>query len=63
MTQETINDVTEECSDCRRTTHHRVVIELRTEGNGENAAFSKEPYRVTRCADCGATRSQRMNAV
>ena len=63
MTPQSISDVVEECRDCRRTTHHHVVIELRTEGEGKNAPFSKEPYRVTRCAVCGATRSQRMNAV
>jgi hypothetical protein len=62
MTQPAITDVVEECRDCRRTTNHRVAIELRTEGKGENAAFSKEPYRVTRCGKCGARRSKRMNA-
>lgn len=54
--------LTEECTDCGRPTAHEVAIEIRTEsGKGTNAEFSREPYRVTECVECGATTSQRMN--
>lgn len=61
-TDESIGDVTEECSTCDATTPHQVRIELLTEGgDGENAEYSREPYRITECRACGETTSTRMN--
>jgi ribosomal protein L37E len=52
----------ERCEQCGRETAHAVSIELRTEStDGQNAAFSREPYRVTECRRCGTTASRRMN--
>jgi hypothetical protein len=52
----------ERCEDCAGETPHTVHIELKTESDKrENAAFSREPYRVATCGYCGATTSQRMN--
>lgn len=53
---------TEPCTDCGRETDHSVAIELRTESaSPENAAYSREPYRVATCRRCGRTTSLRMN--
>lgn len=52
----------EPCEACGTDTPHAVHIELRTESKKrENAAFSREPYRVATCALCGHTTSLRMN--
>lgn len=52
----------ESCIDCLSETPHRVTIELRTESpTNDNAVFSREPYRVSRCLMCETTTSQRMN--
>jgi hypothetical protein len=54
--------MTEHCDGCNRTTCHEVSVELRTESDGDqNAEFSREPYRVTRCRECDHTESLRMN--
>jgi len=54
--------VEEFCEDCERETPHDVRVELRTESSrAENAEFSREPYRVTTCRECGAESVQRMN--
>ncbi|AAG20066.1 MULTISPECIES: hypothetical protein [Halobacterium] len=54
--------VTEYCERCGQTTTHQVAVELRTENtNTENAAFSREPYRVATCCECDAEHAQRMN--
>lgn len=56
------SNLVEDCEDCERETAHEVSIEIQTENeDGENAAYSREPYRVTECGVCGETRSQRMN--
>ena len=53
---------TEPCPDCGRDTPHSVRLELRTESKKrENAAFSREPYRVATCTHCGHTSTLRMN--
>ena len=55
---------TEPCENCKRETTHTVSIEIRTESTKqENTEFSREPYRVTTCQNCGETTSQRMNNV
>ncbi|SDX78521.1 DUF7835 family putative zinc beta-ribbon protein [Halopenitus persicus] len=54
----------ERCPDCREKTPHHVRVEIRTESeNPENAAFSREPYRVAVCARCGHETATRMNNV
>ncbi|MFC7227026.1 hypothetical protein N0B31_06395 [Salinirubellus salinus] len=55
-------DVEEECAECGRPTPHAVAIEIRTESEKrENAAFSREPYRVATCRACGTEDAIRMN--
>jgi hypothetical protein len=55
-------DVKEECTECGRDTPHAVAIEIRTESQKrENAAFSREPYRVSTCRACGTEQAIRMN--
>lgn len=52
----------EGCEACGIETQHRVEIQIRTESTtGENAAFSREPYRVTTCLQCGQETAIRMN--
>lgn len=54
--------VVEYCDDCDDEMPHAVQIELRFENtSGENAAYSREPYRVSECHTCGAVTSIRMN--
>lgn len=61
-TQQMFSEITEECAACGDTTPHEVAIEIRTESSKpENSEFSREPYRVTECVECGTTTSQRMN--
>ncbi|MFW6321675.1 MAG: hypothetical protein ACOC0Z_07465 [Halohasta sp.] len=56
------DNTVEYCSHCGRETQHVVRVEIRTESQKtENAEFSREPYRVTRCVDCGAETTMRMN--
>ncbi|RDI72504.1 DUF7835 family putative zinc beta-ribbon protein [Halopelagius longus] len=53
---------TEPCDHCGRETPHRVRVELRTEnGDSERAVYSREPYRISVCATCGAEEVTRMN--
>jgi len=50
------------CERCDRETPHAVRIELRTESSrSRNAAFSREPYRVSECRNCGHRTDLRMN--
>ncbi|MFB6268890.1 MAG: hypothetical protein ABEH83_03040 [Halobacterium sp.] len=54
--------LTEFCEACERETAHEATIELRTENDDvENAAFSREPYRIATCRSCGTTTARRMN--
>ncbi|MFC7136632.1 hypothetical protein [Halobaculum litoreum] len=54
--------VTERCVDCGGETTHDVRVEIRTESEKEeNAEFSREPYRITTCNECGAETATRMN--
>nr|WP_089649808.1 hypothetical protein [Halobacterium hubeiense] len=53
---------TNTCAECGRETRHTVQVELRTESDKEeNAKFSREPYRVATCANCGTEQARRMN--
>jgi hypothetical protein len=55
-------DMAEPCSTCDRETPHAVRVEILTESSQpENAAFSREPYRVSECQVCGTTTKIRMN--
>jgi hypothetical protein len=39
-----------------------VRVEIRTESSkNENAEFSREPYRISVCAECGEETTMRMN--
>ncbi|MFC4542397.1 hypothetical protein ACFO5R_10715 [Halosolutus amylolyticus] len=56
------NGMTEPCAVCDTDTLHEVSVQLVTEaGGGENAQYSREPYRVRECQRCGNRESQRMN--
>ena len=55
-------DISEPCPGCERETPHDVSVQIQTESDkSENAAFSREPYRVSECRICGATTQTRMN--
>jgi hypothetical protein len=61
-TGSTIADVSEECSSCGRVTPHHVGVEILAESTKEeNAEFSREPYRVSRCIVCDEETTTRMN--
>lgn len=52
----------EPCQACDRETKHAVWVEIRTESEAsENAEFSREPYRVAVCTECGTEQTARMN--
>ncbi len=58
------NGMTEPCDECGIETLHEVSVQLVTEAaDGENARYSREPYRVRECQRCGNRDSQRMNNV
>lgn len=60
--QQSQQETVEECENCGTETTHRVSVELVTESEKEtNAAFSREPYRITECVQCGSETRQRMN--
>jgi formate dehydrogenase assembly factor FdhD len=55
-------EIIEVCQDCQDETPHSVSIELRVESDDpENAAFSREPYRVSTCSVCGTESILRLN--
>lgn len=57
-------DMAEDCASCGRETPHSVSIQILTENaDSDNAAFSREPYRVTRCLVCDDETAVRMNNV
>lgn len=61
-TDSTVADVSEPCEACDRVTPHRVAVEILTESSKpENAEYSREPYRVSTCGECGAVTRTRMN--
>ncbi|MEF8881909.1 MAG: hypothetical protein V5A34_05210 [Halapricum sp.] len=52
----------EHCQHCERETTHIVSLELVTESDSpDNAEFSREPYRVSKCLVCGEKTADRMN--
>jgi len=61
-TRDSIDGMTEHCDGCDSDTLHQVSVQLKTEAeNSENAHYSREPYRVKECQQCGERNSQRMN--
>lgn len=55
-------DMDEECPDCGHETPHSISVQILTENaESDNAAFSREPYRVSECRVCGRQSSIRMN--
>jgi len=61
-TDDSFDGLREHCDDCDRQTLHQVSVQIRTESRKEeNAQFSREPYRVSECQNCGSRSSQRMN--
>ncbi|MFB6310369.1 MAG: hypothetical protein ABEH64_04210 [Salinirussus sp.] len=57
-----LGDMTEECPNCGRLTNHSVSVKILTESRKQtNAEFSREPYRVSECLDCGERIARRMN--
>lgn len=64
MTVAEPTELTEWCEECGRETRRDVSIAIRTESTKEtNAQFSREPYRVSVCRDCGYEHVVRMNDV
>lgn len=56
------NSRTEYCPSCRTDQPHDVSITLLTENeDSDNAAYSREPYRVAVCRICGRRTERRMN--
>ena len=56
------DSVHEQCDECGAETLHEVRVEIRTESEKEeNAEFSREPYRVVTCSECGHETATRMN--
>jgi len=54
--------MTEHCERCDRPTSHEIQVRiLREAESGENAAFSREPYRISECTVCGLETTIRMN--
>ncbi|MFB6304761.1 MAG: hypothetical protein ABEH47_06315 [Haloferacaceae archaeon] len=54
--------IREPCARCSGETVHEVHVEIRTESTAEeNAQFSREPYRVSTCQECGSESVLRMN--
>ncbi|WP_458205660.1 DUF7835 family putative zinc beta-ribbon protein [Haladaptatus sp. NG-SE-30] len=59
-----LEETVEQCENCTTKTQHRVSVEIITESDEEeNAEFSREPYRVTECTQCGRSSQQRMNDI
>lgn len=57
-----IETTTEYCQECDQETDHSVSVTLVTESDKErNAEFSREPYRVSECRECGSEQKTRMN--
>jgi len=52
----------EACENCGQDQPHEVSIELVVESDKtQNREFSREPYRIAECLQCGTTTRTRMN--
>jgi len=61
-TDDSIADMTEQCLSCDGQTPHSVSVEILTESTKEeNSEYSREPYRVSECIECGEQTTTRMN--
>jgi uncharacterized Zn finger protein len=61
-TNQDLTKTVEQCTHCGTQTPHRVTVEILTESTDNmNAAFSREPYRMSECTRCGNTTRKRMN--
>jgi len=61
-TDSAFDGISEPCEYCGRETPHEVSVTLVVEStNPENAAYSREPYRVSECLVCGSRSKLRMN--
>ncbi|MFT4880865.1 MAG: rRNA maturation protein Nop10 [Natronomonas sp.] len=61
-TNDAASTMAEPCPDCGRETPHEVSVQILTESTKpDNAEFSREPYRVSKCRVCGTTTTTRMN--
>ena len=51
----TFNEVIEHCEHCSEETVHEVTVTIAEKGpvEAENAKYSREPCRVSRCFGCG----------
>lgn len=59
-----VDDVVEWCEPCSSETPHSVSIQILSESDDpEKAAFSRQPYRQSRCLSCGEASSIRLNDV
>ncbi|SEA10603.1 hypothetical protein SAMN04488065_1866 [Haloplanus vescus] len=62
MISDTPDSTAEHCSACGAEQSLDISVEILTENPaGENAAFSREPYRIVECRVCGTTTKTRMN--
>jgi hypothetical protein len=61
-TETAFDGLTEYCDGCEADTLHQVSVQILAESRKpENVEFSREPYRVAECQQCGERHSQRMN--
>ena len=59
--QTTGNVRTELCGACDAETRHRIAIEhLTMSKRAHNREFSRQPFRVSRCLDCGEVTRERL---
>nr|WP_227777741.1 hypothetical protein [Haladaptatus pallidirubidus] len=62
VSQSNSNEIVEQCEDCAAKTTHKVSVDIITESDKEkNVSYSREPYRITKCTQCGSETQQRMN--
>ncbi|WP_135662063.1 DUF7835 family putative zinc beta-ribbon protein [Halorhabdus rudnickae] len=56
------DQLSEYCPSCGTERPHGVSVTLVTESDEtDNAAYSREPYRVSECLNCGRRTERRMN--
>ena len=61
-TQRRTDRMAEYCPSCGTERPHNVSVTIVTESDETtNAAYSREPYRVSECRHCGRRTEQRMN--
>lgn len=64
MTHSSGDKQTEYCKDCECETTHLVSIDIIQESdNASTEVYSREPYRISQCANCERTEQLRMNKI